>query len=102
MARMMSFAMAVFILVPAVAPALGLFVLRAAGWRAIFVAFFLIAAAAFVWLLVRQPETLPPARRRSLSPRAVGRAVREIYSGFAPRSDIPSPPALRSRPSSPI
>ena len=78
MARMMSFAMAVFILVPAVAPALGLFVLRAAGWRAIFVAFFLIAAAAFVWLLVRQPETLPPARRRSLSPRAVGRAVREI------------------------
>ena len=78
MARIMSFAMAVFILVPAVAPALGLLVLRAAGWRAIFVAFFLIAAAAFAWLLVRQPETLPPARRRSLSLRAVARSVREI------------------------
>ena len=78
MARIMSFAMAVFILVPAAAPALGLAVLRAAGWRAIFVAFFLIATAAFVWLLVRQPETLPPARRRSLSPRALAGSVREI------------------------
>ena len=78
MARIMSFAMAVFILVPAAAPALGLAVLRLAGWREIFVAFFLIAAVAFVWLLVRQPETLPPARRRPLSPRAIGRAVREI------------------------
>ncbi len=78
MARIMSFAMAVFILMPAVAPALGLVVLRTAGWRAIFAAFFLIAAAAFAWLALRQPETLPAARRRSLSPRAVGRTVREI------------------------
>ena len=78
MARIMSFAMAVFILVPAAAPALGLAVLRIAGWREIFVTFFLIAAVAFVWLLVRQPETLPPDRRRSFSPRAIGRAVREI------------------------
>ena len=78
MARIMSFAMAVFILVPAAAPALGLAVLRIAGWREIFVTFFLIAAAAFVWLLVRQPETLSPDRRRPFSLRAVGRAVREI------------------------
>ena len=78
MARIMSFAMAVFILVPAAAPALGLLVMRMAGWRAIFVAFFVIAAAALVWLLVRQPETLPPERRRPLSPRALGAAVREI------------------------
>ena len=79
MARIMSFAMAVFILVPAIAPALGLAVLRLAGWREIFVAFFLIAAVAFAWLLIRQPETLPPDRRRSLSPRALGRTVREIF-----------------------
>ena len=78
MARIMSFAMAVFILVPAVAPALGLLVLRTAGWRAIFIGFFFIAAAAFAWLLVRQPETLPPSRRRSLAPRALLRTVREI------------------------
>ena len=72
--------MAVFILVPAVAPALGLLVLRTAGWRAIFAAFFVIAAAALAWLLVRQPETLPPARRRPLSPRALAGAVREVLA----------------------
>ena len=83
MARIMSFAMAVFILVPAIAPALGLAILRTAGWRAIFIAFFLIAAIAFVWLLVRQPETLPPARRRSLSPRVLAGAVREILGNRA-------------------
>ena len=78
MARIMSLAMAVFILVPAVAPALGQGVLLLAGWRAIFAAFFAVAAAAFVWLAVRQPETLPPGRRRPFSPRAIGRAVREV------------------------
>ncbi len=78
MARIMSFVMAVFILVPAIAPALGLAVLRTAGWRAIFVTIFLIGAVAFAWLALRQPETLPAARRRPLSPRAIGRAVREI------------------------
>ena len=78
MARIMSFAMAVFILVPAAAPALGLALMRLAGWRAIFVAFFVIAAVACAWLLVRQPETLPADRRRSLSPRVLGRTVREI------------------------
>ena len=80
MARIMSFAMAVFILVPAAAPALGLAVLRTAGWRAIFVAFFVIAAVALAWLLVRQPETLPPERRRSLSPRVLGRTIRAILA----------------------
>ena len=78
MARIMSFAMAVFILVPAVAPALGLLVMRTVGWRAIFVAFFVIAAAAFGWLLARQPETLPADRRRPFSPRAIARAAREV------------------------
>ena len=78
MARLMSFAMAVFILVPAVAPALGQGILWLSGWRAIFATFFAIAVVAFAWLALRQPETLPAARRRPFSPRAVGRAVREI------------------------
>ena len=78
MARIMSFAMAFFILVPAVAPALGLLVLRTVGWRSIFLGFFVIAAIAFVWLFARQPETLPAARRRPFSLRVIARAVREI------------------------
>ncbi len=78
MARLMSFAMAVFILVPTIAPALGQGILWLGDWRAIFATFFAIAAIAFSWVAVRQPETLPAARRRSLSPRAIGGAVREV------------------------
>jgi len=78
MARLMSFAMAVFILVPTVAPALGQGIQWLGGWRAIFVAFLAIAAIAFAWFGLRQPETLPADRRRPLSLRAVGVAVREV------------------------
>ena len=78
MARLMSFVMAVFILVPTVAPALGQGILWLGGWRAIFTTFFAIAAIAFAWFALRQPETLPAARRRPLSPRAIGGAVLEV------------------------
>ena len=78
MARLMSFAMAVFILVPTVAPALGQGIMWLGGWRAIFTTFFAIAAVAFAWFALRQPETLPADRRRPFSPRVVGRAVLEI------------------------
>ena len=78
MARLMSFAMAVFILVPTVAPALGQGILWLGGWRAIFATFFAIAAVAFAWFALRQPETLPVERRRPFSPPAIGRAVVEV------------------------
>ena len=78
MARLMSFAMAVFILVPTVAPFLGQGILWLGGWRAIFATFFIIAAITFAWFSLRQPETLPTARRRPLSPRAIGGAVLEV------------------------
>ena len=78
MARLMSFAMAVFILVPTVAPALGQGILWLGGWRAIFATFLAIAAVAFAWFGLRQPETLPADRRRPLSVRAIGGAVREV------------------------
>ena len=78
MARLMSFAMAVFILVPTVAPALGQTILWLGSWRAIFAVFLTIAAVAFVWLALRQPETLPVERRRPLSPRDVGAAILEV------------------------
>lgn len=78
MARILSFAMAVFILVPAVAPALGQAVQWLGGWRAIFAAFLAVAGIAFAWFWLRQPETLPPARRRPFSPRAIGGGVLEV------------------------
>ena len=78
MGRLMSMVLAVFLLVPTVAPALGQVIIWLAGWRAIFTTFLVIAAIAFAWLAVRQPETLPPERRRAFSPSAIGRAVIEI------------------------
>ena len=78
MARLMSFAMSVFILVPTVAPALGQGILWLGGWRAIFAAIFAIAAIALTWFALRQPETLPVARRRPFSPRDIGGAVLEV------------------------
>ena len=78
MGRLMSMVFALFILVPTVAPALGQVIVWLAGWRAIFTTFLVIAAIAFTWLAVRQPETLPRERRRAISPSAIGRAVIEI------------------------
>ena len=78
MARLMSFAMAVFILVPTVAPALGQGIQWLGGWRAIFVTFFAAGGVAFAWFTLRQPETLPAERRRPFSPRAIGWAVVEV------------------------
>ena len=64
MARLMSFAMAVFILVPTVAPALGQGILWLGGWRMIFGTILAVAAIALAWFSLRQPETLPADRRR--------------------------------------
>ena len=80
MARLMSLALAVFILVPTLAPALGQAIMWFAGWRAIFVTFLATASVALAWLALRQPETLPADRRRSFSPRAIARAVAEIMT----------------------
>jgi DHA1 family bicyclomycin/chloramphenicol resistance-like MFS transporter len=78
MARIMSFVMMVFILVPALAPALGQGVLLIANWRAIFAVFLALALIAACWLALRQPETLPLERRRPFSLVRIAAAIREI------------------------
>ncbi|RMH49488.1 MAG: MFS transporter [Alphaproteobacteria bacterium] len=80
MARIVSFAMTVFALVPAVAPAIGALILAAFGWRAIFGAFVVFAALSSAWLLLRQPETLAPEARRPLRPARILAAVGEVLS----------------------
>lgn len=54
MARVMSFVMGIFILVPAAAPALGQVITMVAGWRAIFAVFLLLTVTIFFWLALRQ------------------------------------------------
>jgi DHA1 family bicyclomycin/chloramphenicol resistance-like MFS transporter len=78
MARIMSFIMTVFILVPVLAPALGQAILLLAGWRAIFGSFLILAVIIMVWLGVRQPETLQRNKRRPFTMQAVLAAFREV------------------------
>jgi DHA1 family bicyclomycin/chloramphenicol resistance-like MFS transporter len=80
MARTMSLVMTTFIMVPVLAPVLGQAVLAFAGWRVIFLGFFVIAVWAALWLALRQPETLPPERRRAVSPAALLEAARQVIT----------------------
>lgn len=63
MARVMSFMFTLFILVPMLAPALAQGLIALGGWRSVFGAYLVIAGLLGLWLAVRQPETLPVARR---------------------------------------
>lgn len=80
MAQVMSFVMMVFIMIPAVAPFLGSLVIAAAGWRGIFVAFMVFGSIGALWLNLRQPETLAPARRRGLSAGPLWAALSEVLT----------------------
>ncbi|RUS60398.1 MFS transporter [Pseudorhodobacter sp. E13] len=80
MARIVSFAMMIFTLVPAVAPLAASGVISAFGWRSIFAAFLLFAAISSAWLLLRQPETLPAESRRPFRAAPLFAALREVLS----------------------
>lgn len=67
MARIMSYVMVIFILVPMIAPTLGQMVLLVGNWRWIFVALVVQALCASLWLVIRQPETLQRENRQALS-----------------------------------
>ncbi len=71
MARVMSFVMTVFMLVPILAPSIGQLVLFVASWRMIFAGFLVMGIIAALWLWLRQPETLPKERRSPLSGHAL-------------------------------
>jgi len=80
MARVMSFIMMVFILVPAVAPSIGSLVIAGFGWRGLFASFVIFAVVGALWLGLRQPETLAVADRRPLQPVQLWRALIEVFS----------------------
>lgn len=80
MARISSFVMMVFIMIPAVAPLLGQGIIWLAGWHGVFAAFVLFALVGATWLNLRQPETLPPPRRRPLRLGTLASGAREVLS----------------------
>ncbi len=80
MARILSLAMMLFVLVPAIAPLIGQTIMLAFGWRYIFVSFQLLAVGILIWLLLRQPETHPPDRRTPFRMKAMGHALAKVMT----------------------
>lgn len=80
MARIMSFVMAVFILVPAIAPSIGQILISFSGWRATFAMLLVMACVTWSWFTLRQTETLPATARRPLSLRNLLEGIRMIVT----------------------
>jgi DHA1 family bicyclomycin/chloramphenicol resistance-like MFS transporter len=78
MARVMSFVMVIFILVPTIAPALGQGILMVADWQAIYWVFLVLGLVTVVWFSLRQRETLPLERRKPFSFRRILGVVGEV------------------------
>ncbi|SEO83314.1 MFS transporter, DHA1 family, bicyclomycin/chloramphenicol resistance protein [Methylobacterium sp. ap11] len=75
MARVMSFCMMVFLIVPILAPSMGGAILVFGNWRLIFGAMLALALVTLAWFGTRLPETLHPAFRRPVSARAIGSGI---------------------------
>ncbi len=80
MAQIMSFVIFVFTLAPVFAPALGWVLAETFGWRSIFLSFAVFAVVSMTWLVIRQPETLDPARRRPFRLEKLIEGAREVFS----------------------
>ncbi len=78
MARILSFVMIIFTIVPAFAPAMGVVIIHFAGWRSIFLAFITFSLISALWLGMRLPETLPVENRRPLKMPLIFDAVRQM------------------------
>jgi DHA1 family bicyclomycin/chloramphenicol resistance-like MFS transporter len=61
MARVMSFAMVVFITVPVLAPSVGQALIHVGNWHWIFFVLLAMASAVAIWAAMRLPETARPA-----------------------------------------
>lgn len=67
MAKTMSLVMMVFMAVPLMAPLLGQILIGLGPWPLIFEASAVLSGFVFLWVALRLPESLPPARRRRIS-----------------------------------
>lgn len=79
MARLMSFILAIFILVPVVAPSLGAVLTGWVSWQGTFVFAALVAVVAAIWS-IRLPETLRPGNRREIGLRSLIASVKVVLT----------------------
>ena len=99
MAKVMSFIVVIFILVPVVAPAIGKLMLDSYGWKSIFYGQLIFGFFTMVWVWKRQPETLKIANRKKLKRTLFIEGIKEflkhkhavvftLFSGFITGSFI--------------
>ncbi|RIV45236.1 multidrug effflux MFS transporter [Flagellimonas pelagia] len=79
MAKVMSFVVAFFILVPVVAPAIGKLILDAAGWQAIFYVQMFFVLVVSLWFWKRQKETLHPEYKIPFTSHVFIDGLREFF-----------------------
>lgn len=78
MARVMSFIMMIFILVPILAPAVGQGILFFFEWRVIFIVLLFVAAIVLIWFWTRMRETLVEEKRTPFSLKRIGNSMLAI------------------------
>jgi len=78
MAKVMSFVMTAFILVPMLAPSLGQAIQNYFGWRGVFVFLIGLALTTLVWFAYRMPETLAANQRAPFSLNRIVAAALEV------------------------
>ncbi|TCL09342.1 DHA1 family bicyclomycin/chloramphenicol resistance-like MFS transporter [Shimia isoporae] len=88
MARIMSFSMMIFTLVPAVAPLIGQFIIDFSSWRGIFVAFMVFSMISVLWIGIRLPEPLAVENRRPFKFRKLWDGMREMWGIPAVRTSM--------------
>ncbi len=99
MAKVMSFIVVIFILVPIVAPAIGKIMLDLYGWKSIFYSQLIFGVFVMIWLWKRQPETLAKEKRIPFSLQLFTNGAKEfikhkqaivftLFSGFITGSFI--------------
>lgn len=80
MAEVMSLAITIFMAAPILAPGFGQLVLFAAPWQGIFVALLLYGLVLAIWVSLRLPETLDPAKKKTLRAGPIIDAYREFVT----------------------
>ncbi len=79
MAKVMSFVMMIFILVPTLAPGIGQLILFVANWQAIFIFIMSMALVILFWFGIRMHETLAPEDRKKLSIKRIVSSAAEVF-----------------------
>lgn len=80
MARVMSLILAVFMLIPVMAPSFGQAILWFAPWRWIFWILAIQAALILIWMVIRMPETLKPENRLRMNPSTIFRTMAVVLT----------------------